>query len=68
MIQFKKITVHNFGSLCSRALDLQNKGFCLVSGQNNYAKDNALSNGVAKVYLVQFVMLTGETVSGLSLV
>ncbi len=41
MIQFKKLTIHNFGSYGHVELDLQNRGFCLVSGQNNYIKDNA---------------------------
>ena len=67
MIQFKKITVHNFGSYTHAALDLQNKGFCLVSGQNNYAPDNALSNGVGKSLCFSAICyaLTGETVSGI---
>ena len=67
MIQFKKITVHNFGSYAHAELDLQNKGFCLVSGQNNYAPDNALSNGVGKSLCFSAICyaLTGETVSGI---
>ncbi len=67
MIQFKKITVHNFGSYAHAALDLQNKGFCLVSGQNNYLPDNALSNGVGKSLCFSAICyaLTGETVSGI---
>ena len=39
MIQFKKVTLCNFGSYGHAELDLQNKGFCLVSGQNYYSKD-----------------------------
>lgn len=67
MIQFKKITVHNFGSYAHAELDLQNKGFCLVSGQNNYAPDNALSNGVGKSLCFSAICyaLTGETISGI---
>lgn len=67
MIQFKKITVHNFGSYAHTSLDLQNKGFCLVSGQNNYAPDNALSNGVGKSLCFSAICyaLTGETISGI---
>ena len=67
MIQFKKVTLHNFGSYGHVELDLQNKGFCLVSGQNNYAKDNALSNGSGKSFLWSAICyaLTGETISGI---
>ncbi len=67
MIQFKKVILHNFGSYGHVELDLQNRGFCLVSGQNNYAKDNALSNGSGKSFLWSAICyaLTGETISGI---
>lgn len=67
MIQFKKIIVHNFGSYGHVELELQNKGFCLVSGQNNYVKDNALSNGSGKSFLWSAICyaLTGETINGI---
>lgn len=67
MIQFKKITVHNFGSYVHTELNLQNKGFCLVSGQNNCAKDGALSNGSGKSQIFSAICyaLTGETVGGI---
>lgn len=67
MIQFKKIIVHNFGSYGHAELDLQNRGFCLVSGQNNYVKDNALSNGSGKSFLWSAICyaLTGETINGI---
>lgn len=67
MIQFKKLIVHNFGSYGHAELDLQNRGFCLVSGQNNYVKDNALSNGSGKSFLWSAICyaLTGETINGI---
>ncbi len=67
MIQFKKITVHNFGSYSHAELDLQNKGFCLVLGQNNYIKDGAASNGSGKSQIFSAICyaLTGETVGGI---
>jgi DNA repair exonuclease SbcCD ATPase subunit len=67
MIQFKKIIVHNFGSYGHVELELQNRGFCLVSGQNNYTKDNALSNGSGKSFLWSAICyaLTGETINGI---
>ena len=67
MIQFKKVVLHNFGSYGHVELDLQNRGFCLVSGQNNYTKDNALSNGSGKSFIWSAICyaLTGETISGI---
>ena len=67
MIQFKKVIIHNFGSYGHVELELQNKGFCLVSGQNNYIKDNALSNGSGKSFLWSAICyaLTGETINGI---
>jgi len=64
---FNKITLHNFGSYGHAELDLTNKGFCLVSGQNNCPKDNAVSNGSGKSFLWSAICytLTGETISGL---
>lgn len=67
MIQFKKVIIHNFGSYGHAELELQNRGFCLVSGQNNYTKDNALSNGSGKSFLWSAVCyaMTGETINGI---
>jgi DNA repair exonuclease SbcCD ATPase subunit len=66
MIQFKKIVLHNFGSYSHSEIDLQNRGFCLISGQNNCAKDNALSNGAGKSMAFNAICyaLTGETLNG----
>lgn len=67
MLQFNKVTLHNFGSYGHAELELSSKGFCLVSGQNNYGKDNALSNGAGKSFLWSAICfaLTGETINGL---
>lgn len=67
MIQFKKVIIHNFGSYGHAELELQNRGFCLVSGKNLYTKDNALSNGSGKSFLWSAVCyaLTGETINGI---
>lgn len=67
MLQFKKITVHNFGSYSHSEVNLLSRGFCLVSGKNNYKKDNALSNGSGKSFLWNAICfaLTGETLNGL---
>lgn len=66
-LHFNKLTLHNFGSYGHTEVDLQNRGFCLVSGENNYPKDNALSNGAGKSFLWSAICfaLTGMTISGL---
>lgn len=67
MIQFKKIILHNFGSYGHAELDLRNRGFCLVSGQNYYAKDNSTSNGAGKSQCFSAISyaITGETINGI---
>ena len=64
---FENITLHNFGSYGHADVNLSNKGFCLVSGKNNYKKDNAVSNGSGKSFLWSGICfaLTGETIQGL---
>lgn len=67
MLQFNKLIIHNFGSYNHSEVDLQGRGFCLVSGRNNYKKDNAISNGSGKSFLWSGICyaLTGETIGGL---
>lgn len=67
MIHFNKVILHNFGSYQHAEIDLQNKGFCLVSGENHYLKDNALSNGAGKSFIWNGICfaLTGLTIQGL---
>ena len=66
-IDFEKVIIHNFGSYGHAELDLKNKGFCLVSGKNNFKKDNALSNGSGKSFIWSAICytITGETLNGL---
>ncbi len=67
LINFEKVILHNFGSYAHTELMLQNRGFCSVSGKNNYSKDNAISNGSGKSFLWSGICfaLTGETIQGL---
>lgn len=67
MIQFNNIILHNFGSYHHAEIDLQNKGFCLVSGENNFKQDNALSNGSGKSFIWSGICyaITGATIQGL---
>ena len=66
-IDFKKVIIHNFGSYGHTEVDLKQKGFCAVSGQNNFKKDNALSNGSGKSFIWSAICytITGETLNGL---
>ena len=67
-IDFEKVIIHNFGSYGHTELDLKSKGFCLVSGKNNFKKDNALSNGSGKSFIWEAIIwaLTGETSRGIT--
>jgi DNA repair exonuclease SbcCD ATPase subunit len=67
MLNFSKLILHNFGSYSHAELDLHNKGFCLVTGKNNYPKDNAISNGSGKSFIWNAICfaLVGETLTGL---
>lgn len=66
-IIWNKITLHNFGSYGHSEVKVSDKGFCLVSGENNYKKDCAVSNGSGKSFLWSALCyaLTGETIQGL---
>jgi DNA repair exonuclease SbcCD ATPase subunit len=67
-IEFKSIKIKNFLSFGESVVDLSSAGYCLVSGENYFKKDNALSNGSGKstIWSAITYALTGETVQGLS--
>ena len=67
VLQFKSVTINNFCSYETATIDLSNRGFCLVSGRNNYKKDNAISNGSGKstIWSAICFALTGETLLGI---
>ena len=48
ILKFKKIRLVNFGSYLDSTINLQDKGFCIVSGTNNCVQDCANSNGTGK--------------------
>lgn len=66
MITFNSVTMHNFGSYRHAEINLRNRGFCLVSGENRRKEDNALSNGSGKSMCWSAICfaLTGETIQG----
>ena len=68
ILKFHSIILHNFLSYGHAEIDLENKHYCLVSGQNNNPKDNALSNGSGKSTFGSAICwaLTGETIQGLT--
>lgn len=67
VVKFNKIKLYNFCSYAEAEIELNDKGFCLVSGRNSCKKDNALSNGSGKstIWSAICYALTGETISGL---
>ena len=67
MINFHKITLHNFGSYSHAEIDLKGKGLCLVTGENRRKEDNAKSNGSGKSFIWSGICfaLTGQTLQGL---
>lgn len=67
-LEFKKLIIHNFLSYGHVELNLSDKGYCLVSGENYFEKDNAKSNGAGKSTWSSAICwaLTGETIQGLS--
>lgn len=67
-IRFKRIIMNNFLCFQHEELELENLGYVVVSGINNYKIDNAKSNGSGKssVFNAISYALTGETLQGLS--
>lgn len=67
-IRFKRIIMNNFLCFQHEELELENLGYAVVSGVNNYKIDNAKSNGSGKssVFNAISYALTGETLQGLS--
>ena len=66
-VLWNKVILHNFGSYNHAEVNLKDKGFCSVIGENKYKKDNALSNGSGKSFLWSALCytITGETIQGL---
>ena len=67
-LKFKRVKLFNFNSYAEAEVYLSDKGFCAVTGKNNYIKDGALSNGCGKstIWTAICYALTGETINGLS--
>lgn len=67
-IKFKHITIENFLSLGHIDLDLDSRGYVLVSGVNKATTDSASSNGSGKSSLWEALVygLTGDTIRGIT--
>lgn len=65
-VTIKKLIIHHFLSMGDCEIDLNNRGYCLVSGINNNPKDAAKSNGSGKstIWSALSYVLTGKTVQG----
>lgn len=67
-IKINKVIIHNFLSYGHAEIDLTDKHYCIVNGQNNKIEDNAANNGSGKSSAFSAICwaLTGETIQGLS--
>lgn len=67
-LRFNELYIKNFLSYGDASIKLNDRGYCLVSGINNCAADNANNNGSGKSALASAIcfVLTGETIQGLS--
>ena len=65
-LNFKSLKIKNFLAYKDFYLDLTDKGYCFVWGENKFKADNALSNGSGKSTFLQALCwcITGETLSG----
>ena len=50
MLEFKHIKLKNFGPYHEADIDLKDKGFCIIRGENHCLTDNAKSNGCGKCF------------------
>lgn len=67
-IKFKKVILNNFLSFKKAEVDLNDRGYTLISGINENPDDLAKSNGSGKSSLLESInwCLTGETIRGSS--
>ena len=67
-LKFNSVRLVGFGSYDDSTIDLNDRGFCLISGENRFKKDNASSNGSGKSTIFSAICyaLCGETISGVS--
>ena len=65
-IKFQNVKIENFLSIGNAEIDLEDRGYCLITGINNNPKDSAKSNGSGKSSLIEAICwaLTGETIRG----
>ena len=65
-IDFKTLKLNNFLSFHDAEIQLDNNGYVVVSGHNNYKPDNATSNGSGKSSIWDAISwcLTGQTIRG----
>lgn len=65
-LKFHNIYINNFLSIGEAQIDLEDKGYCLITGINNNPNDAAKSNGSGKSSVMEAICwaLTGETIRG----
>ena len=65
-IKFQNVKIENFLSIGNAEVDLEDRGYCLITGVNNNPSDMAKSNGSGKSSIIEAICwaLTGETIRG----
>lgn len=65
-LKFHKIIIENFLSIGNAEINLEDRGYCLITGINNNPNDAAKSNGSGKSSIMEAICyaLTGETIRG----
>lgn len=64
--KFNKVILHNFLSFGDAEINLRDKGYCLIRGENKNPSDRASSNGSGKSTIISAISycLTGQTIQG----
>ena len=65
-LKFHNIYINNFLSIGEANVNLEDKGYCLITGINNNPNDAAKSNGSGKSSIMEAICwaFTGETIRG----
>ena len=65
-LTLRNIDIENFLSIGRASVQLEDKGYCLITGVNNNPNDNTRSNGSGKSSILDAIawVITGETIRG----
>lgn len=65
-LTLRNIDIENFLSIGRASVQLEDRGYCLITGVNNNPNDNTRSNGSGKSSILDAIawVITGETIRG----